>query len=39
LGRWVVQSGLQGGDRVVRSPGNNLKDGQAFTLRSEKTGS
>jgi hypothetical protein len=23
---------------VVRSPGSNLKDGQAFTLRSEKTG-
>jgi membrane fusion protein, multidrug efflux system len=38
LGRWVVQSGLKGGDRVVRSPGSNLKDGQAFTLRTEKTG-
>jgi membrane fusion protein (multidrug efflux system) len=39
LGRWVIASGLQNGDRVVRSPGSNLKDGQAFTLRSEKTGS
>jgi membrane fusion protein (multidrug efflux system) len=38
LGRWVIASGLQNGDRVVRSPGSNLKDGQAFTLRSEKTG-
>ena len=39
LGRWVVRSGLKGGDRVVRNPSGNLKDGQAFTLRSEKTGS
>lgn len=39
LGRWVVRSGLKDGDRVVRSPGSNLKDGQAFTLRSEKSGS
>ena len=38
LGRWVVLSGLKEGDRVVRNPGSNLKDGQAFTLRSEKTG-
>lgn len=39
LGRWVVRSGLKNGDRVVRNPGSNLKDGQAFSLRSEKTGS
>ena len=38
LGRWVVRSGLKNGDRVVRNPGSNLKDGQAFSLRSEKTG-
>jgi len=39
LGRWVIRSGLKEGDRVVRNPGSNLKDGQAYTLRSEKTGS
>ena len=38
LGRWVITAGLHNGDRVVRNPGSNLKDGQAFTLRSEKTG-
>jgi len=29
-GDWVVKSGLAAGDRLLRYPGANLKDGQAF---------
>ncbi len=31
-GQWPVLSGLAPGDRVLRSPGSNLRDGQAFEL-------
>ena len=31
-GQFAVQSGLQTGDRLLRNPGGNLKDGQAISL-------
>jgi hypothetical protein len=31
-GLWPVLSGLVAGDRVLRNPGSNLVDGQAFEL-------
>ena len=35
LGAWVVKSGLVAGDKILRTSGSSLKDGQAFTLRAE----
>jgi hypothetical protein len=35
LGAWVVISGLLAGDKILRTSGSSLKDGQAFTLRAE----
>jgi multidrug efflux pump subunit AcrA (membrane-fusion protein) len=35
LGAWVVKSGLLAGDKILRTSGSSLKDGQAFTLRAE----
>jgi hypothetical protein len=34
-GAWVVKSGLVAGDKILRTSGSSLKDGQAFTLRTE----
>ena len=34
-GAWVVKSGLAAGDKILRTSGSSLKDGQAFTLRTE----
>ena len=31
-GQFAVQSGVQTGDRLLRNPGGNLKDGQAISL-------
>jgi len=35
LGDWVVSSGLSAGEKVLRTANSNLKDGQAFTLRTD----
>jgi RND family efflux transporter MFP subunit len=35
LGAWVVTTGLTAGDKVLRNSGSSLKDGQAFTLRTD----
>ena len=37
LGDWVVSSGLSAGEKVLRTANSNLKDGQAFTLRTDTT--
>ena len=34
-GNWVVNAGLNAGEKVLRKDGSALKDGQAFTLRTE----
>ncbi len=35
LGQWVVKSGLKAGDKILRTAGSSLKDGQTYTLRTE----
>ncbi len=35
LGTWVVKSGMVTGDKILRTAGSSLKDGQPFTLRTE----
>lgn len=35
LGEWVVKSGLNAGEKVLRNSSSALKDGQAFTLRTD----
>ena len=35
LGEWVVSSGLSASEKVLRSANSTLKDGQAFTLRTD----
>jgi hypothetical protein len=35
LGEWVVISGLSASEKVLRSANSTLKDGQAFTLRTD----
>jgi RND family efflux transporter MFP subunit len=35
LGEWVVKSGLSAGEKVLRNSSSALKDGQAFTLRTD----
>ena len=34
-GNWVVKTGLNAGDKVLRKDGSALKDGQSFTLRAD----
>ena len=38
LGQWVVKSGLQAGDKILRNSGSSLKDGQPYTLRADAAG-
>jgi RND family efflux transporter MFP subunit len=38
LGQWVVKSGLQAGDKILRTSGSSLKDGQPYTLRADVAG-
>ena len=35
LGEWVVRSGLNSGEKVLRNNSRSLKDGQQFILRSD----
>jgi hypothetical protein len=35
LGEWVVRSGLNSGEKVLRNNSSSLKDGQQFILRSD----
>jgi len=34
-GNWVVKTGLNAGDKVLRKDGSALKEGQTFTLRAD----
>ena len=34
LGRWVVQSGLKSGDKILRNSSSTFKDGQTFGMRA-----
>jgi len=38
LGQWVVKSGLEAGDKILRNSGSSLKDGQPYTLRADTAG-
>jgi RND family efflux transporter MFP subunit len=38
LGQWVVKSGLQADDKILRNSGSSLKDGQPYTLRADIAG-
>ena len=35
LGDWVVTSGLNAGEKILRNSSSTLKDGQTFTLRTD----
>jgi RND family efflux transporter MFP subunit len=38
LGQWVVKSGLQADDKILRNSGSSLKDGQPYKLRADAAG-